>query len=212
MTNTNTSKKIAAVIACLAWLALLLQLILIIKNRSMTIPATLLTYLCYFTILTNFVVAACCSSLAFKKEPTNFWCEPTTIAATAVYIAIVGATYNLVLRQLWHPQGWQRLTDELLHAVNPLLFVLFWLFFIDKKTLQWKHASAWLRYPAVYLVLVTIRGLLTGLYPYPFMDLTELSIGIFLRNIGILFLAFLLVSLLFIGIGKLFSKNNTLKV
>ena len=84
--------------------------------------------------------------------------------------------YNLVLRFLWDPQGWQLVADELLHTVIPLLFLLYWFLFVKRRNLYWKDAFLWLIYPFVYLLYVFFRGAITGLYPYPFIDVPALDI------------------------------------
>ncbi len=58
--------------------------------------------------------------------------SPSVQAGTAVYIAIVGIIYQLLLRQLWNPQGAQWVADVLLHAVIPAGYVLYWLIFAPR--------------------------------------------------------------------------------
>ena len=41
--------------------------------------------------------------------------------------------------------------------------------------LRWKDAVAWLAYPGVYLVYILARGAVSGLYPYPFVDVNVLG-------------------------------------
>jgi hypothetical protein len=65
-----------------------------------------------------------------------------------VYIAIVGIVYSLLLRHIWNPQGWQIVADVLLHDLIPLLYVAYWVIFVRKSSLLWKHAVWWLAYPA----------------------------------------------------------------
>jgi hypothetical protein len=48
--------------------------------------------------------------------------------------------YNIILRNLWQPQGSQKIADELLHVAVPLLYVLYWLIFAKKNPLQWMDA------------------------------------------------------------------------
>ena len=49
--------------------------------------------------------------------------RPSVQAGTAVYIAIVGIVYQLLLRQLWNPQGAQWVADVLLHSIIPVGYV-----------------------------------------------------------------------------------------
>jgi hypothetical protein len=126
-----------------------------------------------------------------------------------VYITIVGLVYNLILRFLWEPQGWQRIVDELLHTLIPILFILFWILFVPKNNFKWKDSIPWLAYPFAYTVFILIRGIISGYYPYPFINVTMLGYNKALLNgIGLL-IAFLAFSLLYIGIGKLAGRHTS---
>jgi len=184
------------------WLfAILLQLYLIIENRRLSVPGTIVQFFSYFTILTNIIVALYFTLVLLKRrtQKDDWLTKPKTQTAILVYIVIVGIVYNLVLRFLWDPRGLQLVADELLHTVIPLLFLLYWFLFVN---LQWKDAFAWLLYPLIYLVHVLSRGALISLYPYPFIDVPTLGYNKVILNCGILFISFFLLSLLFIAIGR----------
>lgn len=194
--------------ALLAWFAVILQLYLIIENRVRTIFDTVIQFFSYFTILTNILVAVCFTMLLLQSASArrNFFSRAKVLTAITVYITIVGLVYNLILRKLWNPEGMQLIADELLHSVNPVVFVLFWFIFVPKKALQWKDAFPWLIYPFFYCLYILIRGWISGLYPYPFIDVNDLGYYNVLINTGILFLAFFLISLLFVAIGKMMAR------
>lgn len=195
-----------AVCTALCWFAILLQLFLIIISRRLGIMATIIQFFSYFTILTNILVAICVSTLLLRQATNGFFTKPKTLTAAAVYIAIVGIIYNAVLRQLWKPEGWQLLTDHLLHTVIPVAFVLYWLFTVPKKALKWTDMFSWLIYPFLYLVYILIRGTITNLYPYPFVDVATYGYAKVLANSVWVMIGFILISLLFIGIGKVMAK------
>jgi hypothetical protein len=193
-----------AIGAIISWFAILLQLYLIIENRALSIPATIIQFFSYFTILTNIIVAVYYTALLIKKrtQQEGWFTNSKTVTAIAVYIVIVGIVYNLVLRPLWEPQGWQLIADELLHTIIPLLFLLYWFLFVKQRNLEWKDAFLWLLYPFLYLVFVLLRGAVTRLYPYPFIDEPALGYNRVFLNCGVLFIVFFLLSLLFIAIGR----------
>jgi hypothetical protein len=110
-----------------------------------------------------------------KSRWGGFFSKPTVITAITLYITVVGATYNLILRSLWKPEGLQQIVDELLHVVVPLLFIFYWLFFAPKMSLRWKDVLPWLLYPLIYVILILFRGGLSGYYPYPFIDVNLLG-------------------------------------
>lgn len=198
------------IIAIAGWFALTSQLYLIIQNRVISIPETVIRYFSFFTILTNIIVALCVTVLLVKPESKcgKFFYRPATLTAITVYITIVGIVYNVILRFLWQPQGLQKITDELLHTVIPFLFILLWFFYVSKSELKYKNALAWLIYPLLYVVYTAIGGEITGYYPYPFIDVGQLGYQRVLINSGGLFIAFFGLSLFLVAIGKYMSRNK----
>lgn len=207
---TGRSSIYLALIAVLGWFALASQLYLIIQNRVVSVSETIVRYFSFFTILTNLIVAVCVTILLLK--PSGKWgswfSRPTTLTAITVYITIVGVVYNAILRFLWKPQGLQYLTDELLHTIIPLMFILYWFLFVSKKGLQYKQFMPWLIYPLLYVIYTAIHGAVTGYYPYPFINVTQLGYGKVLINTGGLLLAFSVLSLFLIAITKYRNREK----
>jgi hypothetical protein len=176
-----------------------------------SIAETVVRYFSFFTILTNIIVAVCFTMVLINGSSKwyRLILKPTTLTAIAVYITIVGVVYNLILRFLWAPQGLQRFVDELLHSAIPLLFIAFWLLYVPKNNLKWKHSFNWLLYPLFYTLFILLRGSLSEYYPYPFIDVTKLGyVQAFFYGVLLMF-AFWFFSLLFIGIGKVISFRKT---
>jgi len=196
--------------ALLAWFAVIFQFYLIIVNRNYSILITIIKFFTFFTILTNIIVAITFSSIYFKinRALKNFFSQPKVLTAVTVYITIVGLVYNLILRFTWQPQGLQMIVDELLHTVIPIYFIIFWLKFVSKEELEWKNIFPWLLYPFIYLLYIMIWGHFINQYPYPFINVMELGYEKVLINSILLFITFLIMSLLFVGIGKLMSFNS----
>ena len=138
----------------------------------------------------------------------KWFSKPTTAAAIIVYITIVGLVYNLILRFLWAPQGLQKIVDEALHSVIPLLSIIHWLTWVPKKSLEWKDAFPWLIYPLAYFAYILMRGACSSLYPYPFVDVTALGYTKVVLNSLILSVGFLIVAFLYVGIGKLITARQ----
>ena len=195
----------AAVGALLGWFALALQLyLMLVQSLVPERLGTMITFFSFFTILTNILTASVFTAVAF--QPKHGWgkwlCRPSVQAATAVYIAIVGMVYQLLLRQLWNPQGAQWVADVLLHSMVPVGYVVYWLLFAPRAGLSWKDSVTWLIYPGVYLVYVLARGAVSGLYPYPFVDVNVLGYGGVLARSGLLLLVFLGMGLLIVAVGR----------
>jgi hypothetical protein len=205
-----STKTFAAVAAVIGWIALILQLYLIIVNRTASIPETLLRYFGFFTILTNILVTVSLTMVYLKgiSEKGHFLTRPKTLTATAVYITIVGLVYNVILRFQWAPEGLAKIADELLHSLMPVLFIFFWVKFVPKQNIQWKNILPWLIYPLLYLIYSLVRGSVVQWYPYPFVDVTALGYSKVFVNSAMVTAAFLVIAVLFAGIAKVMSKRS----
>lgn len=192
----------------IVWFSVIAQLYLAIENRTVPVMEALIRYFSYFTIQTNILVATCFTVLLLKPS-SNWWkffSDNLVRSAICTYITFVGVTYNILLRQLWQPTGLQKLVDELLHSVIPVIFILYWLIYTPKTRLQWKNALHWLIYPVVYIIVMLVRGAFSGYYPYPFIDVTVLGYPRVLLNGFGLIIAFLLLSCLLIALGKIINR------
>ena len=195
----------AAVGALLGWFALALQLyLMLVQSPAAERLGAVITFISFFTILTNMLTASVFTAVAFQpKEGWGKWlCRPSVQAATAVYIAIVGMVYQLLLRQLWNPRGAQWVADVLLHSIVPVGYVVYWLLFAPRAGLSWKDSATWLIYPGVYLVYILARGAVSGLYPYPFVDVNVLGYSGVLARAGLLLLVFLGMGLVVVAVGR----------
>jgi len=201
--------KYLSFLAIAGWFALIGQFYLIMVNSRVSAPETIARYFTFFTILTNILVALCCTIIVLK--PTSGWSKffsrATTLTAITVYILIVGIVYNLILRWLWRPEGLQRIIDELLHLIIPVAFVIFWLIYVPRGQLKWSDIFGWLIYPLIYLGIILMRGAFSGYYPYPFVDVNQLGYPKTLLNCLVLALSFTICSLAFVGIDKLMRKR-----
>jgi len=207
--STKARQIFLAISAAIVWFSVIAQLYLSIVNRLAPVAEALTRFFTYFTIQTNILVATCFTVLLLKpvSDWGKFFSSPRVLTAICTYITFVGLTYNLLLRQLWQPTGLQQVVDELLHSAIPIIFILYWLIFVPKAGLQWKNIFTWLIYPVIYIVIVLIREAISGYYPYPFIDVNNLGYPrVFLNGFGLI-ITFLLLSSLFVAIGKLMSRN-----
>ncbi|MGN8072745.1 Pr6Pr family membrane protein [Mucilaginibacter sp. SG564] len=202
----------AAGAGLVVWFALILQF-------SISVPAYIQTghswagaiiqILSFFTIQSNLLAGVCLWALLLQPSNTLyiFFSRGYVIAGICLYIIIVGLVYNIILRSLWHPAGLFKLADELLHSVNPLLFVIYWLFFTQKTKLKWTQSVNWLLFPFIYLIYTLSRGAITRSYPYPFIDVVKLGYGRVLINSVVLLIVFLALGLLLIFVTRLFKRR-----
>lgn len=205
------SKIFCVCIAILGWFALIAQFHINLTSRAASTAELIIRYFSYFTLLTNLLVAVCCTCIAINPHQGwgAFFSKTQTLTAITVYILVVGIVYNIILRFLWQPKGLQKLVDELLHSVIPILFLLYWLLTGNKQTLQWKQVFSWLAYPLVYLLFILVRGNFSGFYPYPFINVDNLGISKVLLNSVAITALFSVTGLLLIAAGKWqYTRHN----
>ncbi|WP_266156468.1 Pr6Pr family membrane protein [Dyella silvatica] len=206
-TFVSRYRAFAATAALLEWLALALQLYLSIQitNESgQGAWAGVWIYFGFFTTLTNLLVALALTATAWgpRGQLSRFLGRPSVYTCIAMSIVVVGALYNALLRQLWHPEGWQLVADVILHDIMPVLFLLYWWFAVPKKNLHWRQLGYWLLYPAAYFLYVLARGAVNGWYPYPFLDVSALGYAqVWIDGLAVL-LAFVVVAVLLIALGR----------
>lgn len=209
----QTARIVAFIGAALGWFAVIAQLYLIITNRVVSVPGTVLRFFSYFTIDTNILVALCFTFIFLGNGSRlgKLFTKATTITALTVYITIVGIVYNTILRLTWDPQGLQRIVDELLHSVIPIYFILFWVIFTPTEGLKYKQAFSWLIYPLVYIFYAVVHGAITKFYPYLFVDVTRHGYSKVMFNAGMILLAIFVLSLVLIATGKATGKKKVAK-
>ena len=193
--------------AILGWGALAIQLELVLFARwqsGASLVGGLVSYFSYFTILTN-TLAAIVLTYAADTRPSSgraFFLQPWVASGIAVSIIVVGAAYSLLLRQLWQPEGLQWLANEVLHDVMPVLYALYWWFYVPKGVLRWSHVGLWILYPLVYFAYILLRGHLLGVYPYPFVDVEKLGYAQTFINASGILAGFVAVALLVVAVDR----------
>ncbi|MES2747665.1 MAG: Pr6Pr family membrane protein [Bacteroidota bacterium] len=196
-------------LSVICWLTVILQFILLLQTSLVGVVETVLRFFTFFTILTNILVAITFTAIGWQSNSkSSFFLKPNTQTAIAVYIFVVGFVYNTILRFIWEPQGLQRIVDEILHLVIPIVYVLYWFFKVDKGVITWKNCLGWLLYPIVYLIVVMLRGSFSNYYPYPFLDVTKLGIEKVVINSIFMSLFFVLMALIFVGLAKYITRNH----
>ncbi|MGG6295151.1 Pr6Pr family membrane protein [Leptolyngbya sp. AN02str] len=194
--------------ALIGWNGLILQFYLSINSalgNNQGFGWGLFIYFGYFTILTNIFAASTLSArVAFPRSaPGRFFLQPSVITAMTAAMIAVGIVYSLLLRHIWDPQGLQLLADRLLHDIMPILVLVYWWFTVPKGSIHWSHIPRWSIYPVIYAIYVLLRGAISGVYPYPFIEVNELGywqVGI---NIMLILIGFWVISALLVGISQL---------
>jgi len=202
-----------SLMAVIGWFALGLQFYVMLVDPALadwTLAQITAKFLSFFTILTNLLVVLSLTVCLLMPQSGlgKFFTRPTVKSAIAFYIAIVGIVYNLVLRQLWNPEGFQFVADVILHTAIPIMYVVYWFIFVPKGELNWKNPISWLIYPLIYLPYTLIQGALTNQYPYPFLDVSRLGYINVLFNAVMLTAGFFVLGEIFVGIDKLMNRTS----
>ena len=182
---------LASLIAVLSWGALSVDFVRAISRNIAAghgLPQALFLWLRYFTILTNILVATLMAITAWRlftrrPPPAAKW-----HAAALVYILVVCATYEAMLRTSWQARGIGFDTDLVFHDIVPALMLVFWVGFAPKRGLGGRFLLLLLVYPTIYFLGTLIAGALGEPYPYSFLDASKLGY----RNtfiVGLLFWA-----------------------
>ncbi len=199
--------KLAIAFALIGWFAVIAQLVLMLENRVALVPETIIRFFSFFTILTNTLVAVYFTCIVFIQDKNRAINKPGFLTAITIYIVLVGAVYQIALRHVWHPQGLQRVVDELLHTVIPILVIVFWSSYESTKNISYLQILKWAIYPLTYLIFILIRGIFSNFYPYPFIDVVNIGMTKALINSGVLVLVFVFISVAFVFIGKSIIKR-----
>jgi len=213
--NRNNISSFILVLALISvWFSLVVQFCISIPayiNDGRSLPGTLVQLFSYFTIQVNLLAGLGLGALLLKPSTAfnKYFSQGYVLTGIALYITIVGLVYNIILRSLWHPIGLFKLTDELMHLINPILFVVYWLIFVPKERLKWTQSLSWLWFPFLYLVYILIRGAITQIYPYPFIDAGKLGYYSIIIHSLLLLVVFLLLGLLLILLTRTLSPKSS---
>ena len=203
----GVQRRLMTLAAALGWAGLSIQLYLIFFARwsiGASLLGGLMSFFSFFTVLSNTLVATVLTCAATSRESAarRWFLQPWVSSGIAVSIVVVGLAYNLLLRHLWHPQGWQWLADELLHDVMPLLYLVYWCRCVPKGRLRMGHSGLWVIYPLVYFAYSLLRGHVLAVYPYPFIDVDKLGYPQVFVNAGGLLAGFVLIALVLIALDR----------
>lgn len=159
----------------------------------------------FFTIWSNLLVLILSARMVINRR---FLSAPW-LAALTLWLMIVMVVWHLLLGNDTPPQGWNFVANSLMHTVNPLLMAVFWAIFAPKAGLTWRHAAIWLIWPLLYVIYAVTRGMLTGFYPYFFVNLDKLGWGGLLIWAAKFLIAFYLAGLGVVALGKFLGRRQS---
>ena len=192
-------------VGALGWIAIVVQLV-----TTLTVPTgpdaltRIVSYFSFFTILSNILVATTLtvSSLTGRSRAGRIFLRYELRTALAVYMIITCGIYATLLAGLSPLTEVQYLADVVLHYVIPPLYLVDWMLIRPEFRIDWKNVFYFLIFPLLYGVYTLVRGAMTGLYPYPFVDVTKLGYPAVLITFGLFVLLFLGVSVIMVAVGR----------
>lgn len=199
------TRAAAALVALLAASAVALQYALLLRLATDGFALATLRFLSYFTILSNLAVVAACAAAALGGR--SWLAAPRALGAVALYIAVTGLVYVLVLRHLWQPRGLQWWADTGLHYATPLAYLAWWIVLAPHARLRWRDPGAWLLFPLAFLAWTLLRGAWLSEYPYPFIDVGTLGLAVALRNAAGICAVFVVLGALLVALDRLLGRR-----
>ncbi len=162
----------------------------------------------FFTHLTNLLLL-----LVYIAELTGWralaWFRSAGAQAMAAgYILLVGLYFHFMLSPYLHLEGALGIATWILHYITPALYMLWWLILNRHGTLAFRAIPMLLVPGLVYVLLILVRGAITGEYPYEILDagkLGYLQVGI---GAGVLVLAVALFCALLVLVDRLLARRT----
>lgn len=161
---------IARILAALAVFAAILTQITDQLVNDAFVPGEYFSYFTIETSLMNVVVLAVGGVLALRSGIDTELFTAVRVAIVA-YAAVTGSVYAVLLRGI--PQEgfigiqWP---NEVIHVWIPILIGLDWILAPGRRPVPWRRLWLVVTYPLAWVAFTLARGILTGWFPYPFLE------------------------------------------
>ena len=181
----------------------------------------------HFTNISNFfcigVMLAELIQTAKKKEDSFVTAVPVLKFVGMLGILLTFLVFNIMLAGAAgrDPQLNWRVGSLAFHVVLPIMYIADWFLFYERKNCKWYYPLVSVGFPLAYVIFIFIQAaimkfdasvLIPGtttplIYPYFFVNLEMQGVGGVLKWIVILFVAFIAVGYLFVGLDRLGKKK-----
>ena len=182
----------------------------------------------HFTNISNFlcigVMFAELIQTAKKKEDSYVTVVPLLKFVGMLGILLTFLVFNILLAGAAgrDPQLNWRIGSLVFHVVLPIMYIVDWFLFYERKKCKWYYPIASIGFPLVYILFVLIQAvimrfdtsvLIIGtqtprIYPYFFLNLETQGVDGVLMWILILLVAFVAVGFLFLGLDRLGKRKQ----
>ena len=180
----------------------------------------------YFTNISNFlclgVMVASLIQTIKKKEDSYVTTAPMVKFIGMLGILLTFLVFNIMIAPGRDPQLNWRIGSLTFHVVLPIMYIVDWVLFYERKKCKWYYPIASIGFPLGYVIFLLIQALILKfdtsillpgsttplIYPYFFVNLDTQGIDGVLMWIAILTVAFVVVGYIFYGIDMMGNKTN----
>ena len=120
------------------------------------------------------------------------------------------------------PQANWRVGSLIFHVTLPILYIVDWFLFYERKKTKWYYPLASTAFPLAYVIFLLIQAIILKfdasilipttttplIYPYFFVNLETQGVSGVLMWVGILSVAFIAVGYLFFGLDRIGKKER----
>lgn len=164
----------------------------------------------YFTLLSNVTGAVVITVLIlrpdlFRREDRVGTIWRALRLDTVLMIIVTGVVYNALLAG-GPKEGWDFISNLMLHIVMPIVTPLVWLIAGPRRLIF--PSTVWLALvlPLLWAVYALIRGQVIGAYPYPFLDVSTNGWTSVLTFIGVIVIVAVILGYVLLGVDRVMSR------
>lgn len=180
----------------------------------------------HFTNISNFfcigIMLAALIQTAKKKEDSFVTTAPLLKFIGMLGILLTFLVFNIMLAGNRDPQLNWRVGSLVFHVVLPIMYIVHWFLFYERRKCKWYYPVASIGFPLAYLIFIFIQAaimkfdssvLIPGtttplIYPYFFVNLETQGVGGVAKWVAILLSAFVAVGFVFLGLDKTGKKKS----
>lgn len=182
----------------------------------------------HFTNISNFlcigVMVAALIQTIRKKDDSYVSSTPMLKFIGMLGILLTFLVFNIMLAgaEGRDPQANWRIGSLCFHVVLPIMYILDWFLFYERKQCKWYYPIVSISFPLGYAIFLLIQAIILNfdssilipttttplIYPYFFVNLDTQGVPGVLMWIGILAVVFAAVGFMFYGLDKIAKKNK----
>lgn len=182
----------------------------------------------HFTNISNFlcfgVMLTALIQTAKKNEDSYVSAVPILKFISMLGILLTFLVFNIMLAgaEGRDPQANWRVGSLIFHVTLPILYIVDWFLFYERKKTKWYYPLASTAFPLAYVIFLLIQAIILKfdasilipttttplIYPYFFVNLETQGVSGVLMWVGILSVAFIAVGYLFFGLDRIGKKER----